>query len=180
MKAYKVINQDLKSMNAGNPIQYKVDEWVNTINVSKPLFVFDTLDNAKAFAIRYNNAKIYECEVDGVVESHDNCRLSDCPAGTFFACKVKLTQLVVNCESTFLKVGDIIANQSDSLRLMVCCEFSEKGFRQLEKTFLVVYKSWCGSANGEEYCRRIREFKTLEEVNEKAHSMHVFHLVPKN
>ena len=180
MKAYKVLNKDLQSINAGNSIQYKVDEWVNTLYVNKPLFVFDTLDNAKAFAKRYTSTKVYECEVDGVVESHDNCSASDCPKGTFFACRVKLTQLLEDYnELTHLKVGDIISNTNDSFHLMVCCEFDENNRRQLDKTFLVVVQSYMGRSNGEEFCKRIRGFKTLEEVNEKSKDMHLFHLLPK-
>lgn len=95
---YKVVNVDNESATSHeNSVQYTTEKFVSSVP-GHYLFVFDTLENARKFISNAKNHKIYECEVQGVVDIKTisqflaSCHLdsSKLPIGTVLVTSVKL------------------------------------------------------------------------------------------
>lgn len=114
---YKVVQPSLRSFHTLS-VQYKLNEWVYAPS-GKPFFVFDTLDNANLFTVGFHESifKIYECVIEGFVETPANTILAreKWPQGTKFAYGVKLTKLVGQLEPfeyySVVSTGGIYTNK---------------------------------------------------------------------
>lgn len=117
---YKVVikypNQHPASIVISNiigKVYYILNRWVSPNNSCGPLAVFQTLDQAIYFARMHvnKNIKIYTCEyvegnqVEGLYipgTLRDLVRYIDqCPSGTVFATKVKLTKMIYRTEKSW-------------------------------------------------------------------------------